>query len=97
MAKEEERINILNRAALGPVNTCQRGSDGSPTCILVLTCFCVGSMSSLGVILVFKDIYVSQSRKWPRHSKMVHMLGKNEKKKMKERKSKTYPLQRLIC
>lgn len=37
---------------------------------------------------MFKDIYVSQSRKWPRHSKMVHMLEKNEKKKMKERKRK---------
>lgn len=26
--------------------------------------------------LVFKDMYVSQSRKCPRHSKMVHMLRK---------------------
>lgn len=37
---------------------------------------------------MFKDIDISQSRKWLRDSKMVHMLGKNEKKKMKERKRK---------
>lgn len=51
-------------------------------------CFYVGSMSSLGMILVFKGMYASQSRKWPPHSKMVHMLeDKREKHKNREIKA----------
>lgn len=40
---------------------------------------------------MFKDIDISQSRKWLRDSKMVHMLGKNEKKKMKEKEKQDIP------
>ena len=59
--------------------------------------------------LVFKDMYFSQSRKCPRHSKMVHMLGKEERKtgrqerreegnkREESKKNKAYPLQELIC
>lgn len=48
-----------------------------------------GHLSYLGMILVFKDIYISQSRKCPRHRKTGQMLGnKREKNKKKNRKRK---------
>lgn len=40
----------------------------------------------MAVILVFKDIYISQSRKWLRHSKTVHMLGDKREKKIEKEK-----------